>query len=68
MLPFPPVIGVTLAAIGAASLIKVLSSEWQRVNAELDAQAAQAEASEARPTLRRDPRTGIYAPDGVDCY
>ncbi len=65
MLPLPPVIVWTLAAIGAAALAKVLSKEWQRVNAELDTheRAAEHAAREHIPTLRRDPRTGVYRPE-----
>jgi hypothetical protein len=74
MLPLPPVIAYTLAAIGAAALTKVLAREWRRVNAELDAQeqAARTRARRDRggepapgehvPTLRRD-SSGIYRPE-----
>jgi len=62
MLPLPPLIAWTLAAVGVAALSKLLAREWRRVNAELDALAASRHESarEARPTLRRDPQTGIY--------
>ena len=65
MLPLPPVFVWTLAAIGAAALAKVLTKEWQRVNAELDAheRSAGQAAREHIPTLRRDPRTGVYRPE-----
>jgi len=65
MLPLPPVIAWTLAAIGAAALSKVLVREWRRVNAELDAheRAAEPVVHEQLPTLRRDPRTGVYRPE-----
>jgi hypothetical protein len=63
MLPLPPVISFTLGAIGAAALAKVLVKEWLRVNAVLDAQAAEAAGHEDLPTLRRDPHTGIYRPE-----
>jgi hypothetical protein len=64
MLPLPPVIACTLAAIGAVALSKVLVREWRRVNAELDAQerAAAAVAGKEMPTLRLDPATGEYRP------
>ena len=64
MLPLPPVIVWTLAAVGAAALAKVLAKEWQRVNAELDAHERSAEraAHEHIPTLRRDPWTGVSRP------
>ena len=74
MLPLPPVIAFTLAAIGAAALTKVLAREWQRVNAELDAQeqatrdqaqrerAGEPAPGEHVPTLRCDD-SGIYRPE-----
>ncbi len=65
MLPLPPVIAATLAAIGVVALSRVLAREWQRVNAELDAneRAAAAAARRDVPTLRRDPVTGEYRPE-----
>ena len=64
MPPFPPAITIALAAIGIAAVAKVLAREWQRVNAELDAneRAAAAVASKDLPTLRLDPVTGEYRP------
>jgi hypothetical protein len=75
MLPLPPVIAYTLAAIGAAALTKVLAREWRRVvNAELDAQELDARkqargesGGEPAPgervaTLRRD-SSGVYRPE-----
>ena len=65
MLPLPPVIAWTLAAIGAAALSRVLVREWRRVNAELDAhtRAAEPVAREHLAKLRRDPNTGEYRPE-----
>jgi hypothetical protein len=62
--PFPPLIAFALAAIGIATLSRLLTREWQRVNAELDAhkRAAAAVASRDLPTLRLDPVTGVYRP------
>jgi hypothetical protein len=64
MLPLPPVIAWTLAAIGAVAVSKVLAREWRRVNAELDAKerVTQAVARDELPTLRRDPVSGVYRP------
>jgi hypothetical protein len=64
MLPLPPVIAWTLAAIGGVAVSKVLAREWRRVNAELDAQerASEAVAGDELPTLRRDPHSGVYRP------
>lgn len=66
----PPLIVWALGIVGAAAAVKWLSAEARRVNAALDAtrqaerdaQATAAEPAEARPTLRRDPRTGVYRP------
>jgi hypothetical protein len=65
MLPVPPVISWTLAAIGAVAISKALAREWQRVNAVLDAKdrAAEAVARDQLPTLRRDPQSGVYRPE-----
>jgi hypothetical protein len=65
MLPLPPVIAATLAAIGVVALSKVLAREWQRANAELDARegAAAVVRTKDLPTLRRDPVTGEYRPE-----
>jgi hypothetical protein len=65
MLPLPPVIAWTLAAIGAVAVSKVLAREWRRVNAELDAQEreSQAVARDGLPTLRRDPVSGVFRPE-----
>jgi hypothetical protein len=65
MLPLPPVIAWTLAAIGAVAIAKVLARQWLRVNAELDAhkQAIGPGASEKLRTLRLDPNTGEYRPE-----
>ena len=65
MLPLPPVISWTLAAIGAVAISKVLAREWRRVNEELDAQerAAGTVARDQLPTLRRDPQSGVYRPE-----
>lgn len=65
MLPLPPVIAWTLAAIGAIAISKVLVREWRRVNAELDAhgRATDPVAHDEFPTLRRDPLSGVYRPE-----
>ena len=64
MLPLPPVIAWTLAALGAAAFAKVLAREWRRVNAEPDTQEAAAAATpEPVVTLRRDPQSGVYRPE-----
>ena len=62
----PPLIAWTLGAIGTVVLIKLVSREWQRVNAELD-QARPVRVNDPErarlPTLQRDPSTGVYKPD-----
>jgi hypothetical protein len=59
MLPLPPVIALTLAAVGAVALAKVLAREWRRVNTELHPQESDWQHA---PTLRRDP-SGVYRPE-----
>ena len=65
MLPIPPLIAWTLAAVGAATISKALVRQWRRVNAELDARQRGSEpvARDKLPTLRRDPATGEYRPE-----
>jgi hypothetical protein len=67
MPPIPPVIMWTVGVLGAAALARALMREWRRVNATLHAphrQPASDElAREQIPTLRRDPRTGVYRAD-----
>ena len=66
MPPLPPMLGWTAAAIAAGALAKVLIREWRRVNDLLDAEKRLVREQfrrEAIPTLRRDPRTGIYHPE-----
>jgi len=65
MLPLPPVIAWTLAAIGTVAISKVLAREWRRVNAELDAheRATKPVVRDELPTLRRDPHSGVYRPE-----
>jgi len=61
----PPVVAWTLGAIGAVVLVRLLTREWQRVNAELD-QARPVRVTDPErarmPKLRRDPATGVYQP------
>jgi hypothetical protein len=61
----PHIVAWTLGAIGAIVVMKLISREWQRINAELD-QARPVRVTDpdraALPTLRRDPVTGEYRP------
>jgi hypothetical protein len=60
----PPLIAWTLGAIGVGVVAKVLIKEWRRVNAELNAGEAAADAGQERlPKLRRDPASGVYRPE-----
>jgi hypothetical protein len=66
MLPVPPVLGWTIAAVATAALGRLLVREWRRVNEMLDAQELSATAElgrESIPTLRPDPRSGGYRPE-----
>ena len=60
----PTVVVWALGAVGAAVIAKFVKSEWHRVNAELHPRQnprATDNVDRARlPTLRRDPKTGIY--------
>ncbi len=62
-----PVVAATLGAAAATALAKLVVKEWQRVNAALHPQepvpVRENEDRRALPTLRRDPRTGIYRPE-----
>ena len=65
MPPLPPFVAWTLGAVSAILLVKLVSREWQRVNAELDRArpVRVTDPERARlPTLQRDPSTGIYKP------
>lgn len=63
----PPLVIWALGALGVTALARVLVREHRRVNEELEAarNSVLTEKTErARaPTLRRDPRTGVYRPD-----
>jgi len=65
-MPLPVMLAWTVGALGAAALARVLSKEWQRVNDSLHTREhapAETVVREKLPTLRRDPRTGVYRPD-----
>ena len=62
----PPVVGWTAVAIAAVAVTRLLLKEWRRVNDMLAAQqvgTGNEIRREAFPTLRRDPRTGVYRPE-----
>ena len=66
MLPLPPVVAWTLAAVGAVVMVKLLTREWQRINAELDRARPMRVTDPERasmPRLQRDPATGVYRPN-----
>lgn len=62
----PQIVLWTAGAIGAFALARFLKREYDRVNAELEAARLTPVVSKAErdrnPTLRRDPRTGVYRP------
>ena len=66
MPPFviPPLVKVALGAVGAAAIVHWVVREVRRINAELERMqagpAVDPMARQALPTLRRDPRTGVY--------
>jgi hypothetical protein len=62
----PPIVAGAFVAAAAAVVAKVVASEWHRINAMLHPQQPEPVRETVRqklPTLRRDPRTGIYRPD-----
>jgi hypothetical protein len=65
MIPIlPRVVLWAAGAVAAFALARIAKREYQRVNEELDEARLSPVASEAEraehPTLRRDPRTGVY--------
>jgi hypothetical protein len=66
MPPIPPVFGWIAGLVAAVALTRVLIKEWRRVNEVLHPRKVATNdrvRRDAIPTLRRDPRTGIYRPD-----
>jgi hypothetical protein len=61
----PPLLGWALGALGATVAAKVLVRQWRRVNDELHPSEPLTEAPvrEKIPTLRRDPKSGVYRPE-----
>jgi len=62
----PPVVAWTLAAVGAIVMVKLLTREWRRINAELDRARPVRVTDPERailPRLQRDPATGVYRPN-----
>ncbi|MBI3436729.1 MAG: hypothetical protein HY056_16890 [Proteobacteria bacterium] len=57
---------IVLTAVGVAFAARLVVRQWRRVNAALKAHehAAAKNATSSLPTLRPDPRTGIFTPDG----
>jgi hypothetical protein len=56
---------LVLSALGAALAGRLLSREWQRILGEFDRmRAATVKNTERVQTLRRDPVTGEYRPQG----
>ena len=62
----PQIVLWTAGAVGAYALMRFVKREYDRVNEELETARLTPVASKAEregnPTLRRDPRTGIYRP------
>jgi hypothetical protein len=62
----PQIVLWTAGAVGAYAVLRFVKREYDRVNQELEAARLQPVANtaerDAHPTLRRDPRTGIYRP------
>ncbi|MET0276688.1 MAG: hypothetical protein ABW198_00020 [Pseudorhodoplanes sp.] len=62
----PQIVVWTAGAVGAYALARFVKREYERVNEELEAARMTPVTSKAEregnPTLRRDPRTGVYRP------
>jgi hypothetical protein len=61
----PPLMLWIAGAVGATVVARWLMREARRINAELDAVRAQPAGRDPhgeRPSLKRDPETGIYRP------
>jgi hypothetical protein len=60
----PPVILWALGAVGVIAVVKWVVKEAGRINAELEAQRAAADAlnRKSAQTLKRDPKSGVYRP------
>jgi hypothetical protein len=56
----PPLVIWAIGVVGAAALARFVKSEWQRVNAELHPREGDRVDRRRIPTLRRDPKTGVY--------
>jgi hypothetical protein len=63
----PPVVGLTVGVLAAATFARLVAKEWRRVNQLLQRYKSGGHEQVAREEpvrkLRRDPRTGIYRPD-----
>jgi hypothetical protein len=66
-MPVPTVLAWMVGVAGVAALAKVAAKEWKKAQATMrpaDARrATEPFRRESLPTLRRDPRTGIYRAD-----
>ena len=62
----PQIVVWTAGAVGAYALARFVKREYERVNEELEAArmtpVTNKAEREGNPTLRRDPRTGVYRP------
>jgi hypothetical protein len=61
----PPLLAVALATSAAAIGARWVQREWRRVNEALDRADAAARTparADDLPTLRRDPKTGVWRP------
>ncbi len=60
----PPVLLWSAGIVGAIAVVRFIRREYRRVNDELDQARTAPVASKTEraehPTLRRDPRTGVY--------
>jgi hypothetical protein len=62
LITIPPLVIWAIGVVGAATLARFVKSEWQRVNAEVHPRETAGDRVDRKrlPTLRRDPKTGVY--------
>jgi hypothetical protein len=61
--PIPHLAAFALGALGIVALVRLARRERRRVNEELDMVRSETIPDHVqRPTLKRDPRSGVYRP------
>jgi hypothetical protein len=58
----PTLLAGAAILVGGAIVFRIARREWQRVNANLEAQRSAPPERESAKRLERDPETGVYRP------